>query len=504
MKKQVQKSIAFIPLILLILIICSANVRSQSVVKDSIYSEILKEQRDINIVLPQGFDPGSDIKYEVIYLADGEWTEYPFSFIYKYAQDQDYVPPAILVAVKNRYIDGANQRDRDFLPVHIPQPAISGGADNFLAFLKNELMPYIDKKYNTSGTNSLYGHSYGGLFSMYALLAMPDLFDTYYATDPAFWYNDEYVIKLAGEKLKSLPAEKILWIAGITETYKGMRIDKMDSVLQLKAPGSLHWKVVTFPNEKHNSVGLKGIYDGIKFSNSGYTNSSFTFHPMNGILMPDSSIQIFTTQNFPEINYTTDGNEPTRNSQKVKSGISITAPAQLTVKSFSLGGKYDHLSKGKFEIGEMLKSIKKPRKALPGGLHYSWYKGTFEQLPDFKRLKPDKSGVADSTFKMSDLGESDFACLFEGYFEAESDGHYIFLAGSNDGSKLFLGDKLIIDNDGVKSLPDLKSYVLPLEKGFYPVRLEYFQKEGAKDLNLYYVKPGTTSGDIIPLRLLYN
>jgi len=86
--------------------------------------------------------------------------------------------------------------------------ALSGGAEKFLSFLKTELIPYIDKTYPTNGTNSLYGHSYGGLFSMYAFLAEPELFECCFATDPSFWWNNDYVIKLASERLESMKAEQ--------------------------------------------------------------------------------------------------------------------------------------------------------------------------------------------------------------------------------------------------------------------------------------------------------
>ncbi|MBN1820542.1 MAG: chitobiase/beta-hexosaminidase C-terminal domain-containing protein [Prolixibacteraceae bacterium] len=499
----------FITIILILILIFISGLFKQTkaqdklTVKDSIYSEILREQRDIVVRLPESYDPASDTKYEVIYLVDGEWTEHPFSFIQKYAQDNEYVPPVILVAVKNRYIDGANQRDRDFLPVHVPQPAISGGADKFLAFLKTELMPYIDKNYKTNGENSLYGHSYGGLFVAYTLFTMPGLFETFYATDPAFWYNNDYIIKLAGEKLGSLPPGKIFWVAGITETFKGMKIDKMDSVLKAKAPETLHWKVVTFPNEKHNSVGLKGIYDGIKFAYSGYSKSPLVFHPMNGILLKDTPINVFVESNG-DIRYTTDGTEPDKSSPLAEQGFSLTGPAELTVKSFSTSGKYDKTVKGKFELGGAFPSVKKPQNAKSGGLKYSVFEGDFKELPDFKKLKPLKSGIADSTFNLKKLGDSDFACLFEGYFEAEDYGHYLFGLSSNDGSRFYLNNKLIIDNSGIHPPDEFKSFVLPLEKGFYPVRIEYFGKDEGKSLQLIYVKPGTTNGNVIPLSLLYN
>ena len=246
------------------------NAQENHLLSDSIYSGILKETRSVKVLLPDTWKPGSAEKYEVIYITDGEWAMEPFSFVYKWAQGENFVPPAIIVSVPNRYINSANQRDRDFLPVHVPQPAISGGAGNFLSFFKDKLIPYIDKKYPTNGTNSLYGHSYGGVFVLYALLSEPQLFKSYYATDPPFWFNNGYLIKMAAEKLEKLPAGKTLWLAGNDKTYKSQGLERLDSVLRVKAPAGMHWKMVTYPNETHNSVRLKAMYDGIKFAYSGY------------------------------------------------------------------------------------------------------------------------------------------------------------------------------------------------------------------------------------------
>lgn len=505
MKKNVFPSLLSFSLILILQTFCVGYAQDHTIISDSIYSGILKEQRTIKVLLPETYKPGSADKYEVIYLTDGEWAMDLFSYIYKFAKNENYVPPVIIVAVPNTYIDKANQRDRDFLPVHVPEPAISGGADNFLAFFKNELIPYVDKTYPTNGTNSLYGHSYGGLFVMYVLLTEPQLFGSYYATDPPFRWNDDYLIKMAVKKLENLPSDKILWIAGIESTYKGMGTNRLDSVLRLKAPASLHWKMATFPNEKHNSVRLKAMYDGIKFSYSGYSNTPLNFHPMNGILLKDKSTQIWV-DNFPELRYTIDGTEPDRTSKKVvDSKVTITGPVQLIVKSFSPSGKYDKTANGYFELGEALPSVPKPKKIKQGGLKYSYYEGSWEKLPDFKKLTPVKTGIADSVFNINKLpGKTNFACLFEGYFEIVRDGYYYFGLVSNDGSKLFLGNKLIIDNDGVRTTESVKSFVLPLVKGFYPVRVEYFQKDGGSTFQLLYLNPETENVTNFPFKFQYN
>ena len=478
--------------------------QNETMISDSIYSGILKEERSIKVILPDTYKPGSPEKYDVIYLTDGEWALDLFPFIYKFAKGENYVPPAIFVDIPNTYISKVNQRDRDFLPVHVDDPSISGGADKFIAFLKDELVPYINKKYPTDGNNSLYGHSYGGMFVIYTLLKEPGLFQTYYATDPSVWWNDSYVIKLASEKLGSLPAGKLLWIAGITETYKYMGIDRMDSVLKLKATPGLKWKMTTFPNEKHNSVRLKAIYDGIKFAYSGYS-ATLQFHPMNGILLKDKPATIFLLNNYPEIRYTTDGTEPSGTSPAVDSKIILNGPAELVLKSFSASGRYDQVAKGSFVTGETLASSAKPKKIINGGLKYSCYAGNWEKIPDFKSLKPLQSGIADSLVSFNNMPvKSDFAILFDGWIEIDENGYYIFATSTKNASRLFIGKKLIIDENTLHQSETIKSYMLPLEKGFYPVRLEYFQKEADPDLKFIYLKPGATDPSPVPLKMMYH
>ncbi|NLE01841.1 MAG: hypothetical protein GX640_18405 [Fibrobacter sp.] len=503
MKKTIFLSLLTFILVLLLQPLCYAQ--NHPVLSDSIYSDILKEQRSIQVLLPDDYKPGSAEKYEVIYITDGEWAMDPFSFVYKWAQGENFVPPAIIVSVPNKYINNANQRDRDFLPVHVPQPAISGRAGNFLSFFKNELIPYIDKTYPSNGTSSLYGHSYGGLFVLYALLAEPQLFESYYATDPPFRFNDDYLIKMAAGKLENLPPDKILWLAGNDLTYKGQGIERLDSVLRDKAPAGLHWKMVTYPNETHNSVRLKAMYDGIKFSYSGYSNAPVSFHPMNGILLKDKPAPIVVLNRDLDLRYTTDSTEPDMTSEKVMNSMFfITGPAQVTVKAFSTSGKYDKIARGNFELGEALPSVPQPKKIKQGGLKCSYYKGSWDKLSDFKSLKPIQTGVADSLFNINKLpGKTNFACLLEGYFEIPRDDYYVFALVSNDGSRLFLGDKLIIDNDGVRSAESIKTFILPLKKGFYPVRVEYLQKDESSVFQLLNVNMETGNATNYPFSFQY-
>ncbi len=474
-------------------------------INDSIYSEILNEQRSIKVFLPESHDPNSSQTYEVIYITDGEWAHTLFPFVYKFARDENYVPPAIIVALPNRYVDGVNQRDRDFLPAKAPESPNSGGADRFISFIKTELMPYIENTYPTNGTNSLFGHSYGGVFVVYTLLTQPDLFDTYYATDPALRWNNHYVADIAVERLKNLPPNKTLWIGGIESTQEMMGIAKMDSILSAHAPESLYWKVSNYPNEKHNSVRLKAIYDGIKFANFGYDSEGLAFHPMSGIVPKGEDLNLLLLTEFPDVRYTTDGSVPTGESPKMGMFTTLKAPAQVSVKPMIRTSKYDLMLSGNFVEGDYLPAVKLPKKAVPGGIKYAYYEGEWEKLPDFSKLKPVKTGKADENFNVKNLPKKEnFACLFEGFIEIKEPGQYIFVMDSDDGSRLFIGDQLMIDYDGLHGSGKEKSYLVPLKKGFYPVRVEYFQKGGDMEFMFGYVKPNSMEFEMIPFDQQYS
>lgn len=502
MKRILQLTFVFIAVFLLKINCVSAQ--QNEIISDSIFSDVLKEFRSVKVILPDNYNTETAKKFEVIYLTDGEWVVNLFPFIYKFALDEQYVPPVIIVALPNTYLNKANQRDRDFLPVHVPSPAISGGADKFISFLRDELRPYIDSKYRTNGINSLYGHSYGGLFVMYTLLTEPQLFDTYYSTDPSMWWNNDFVIKLASEKLEAISSQKVLWIAGIESTYKVMGISRMDSVLRLKAQENIHWKIATFPNEKHNSVRLKAMYDGIKYAYQGFTDGPINFHPMGAILLKDKPAPVFLLNSFPELRYELDGSEPDHSSPKAESRIIVNGPAELVLKSFSTTGKYDQTARASYTEGDVIPSSARPKRVKSGGFKYSLYEGVWEKIPDLKKQKPLQTGITDSLFSLQKLPlKKNFALVVEGYVEIAEDGYYLWVTGSNDGSRLLINDKLLIDNDGLHGSESLKSFMIPMQKGFYPIRLEYFQTEENHNLQLIYLAPGANDPTPVPFKYRY-
>ncbi|MEO1449386.1 MAG: PA14 domain-containing protein, partial [Bacteroidota bacterium] len=358
------------------------------------------------------------------------------------------------------------------------------------------------------GNDIILGHSFGGVFSMYALLTEPELFDSYIAADPSFWWDDQYMVQLASEKLPTLSAEgKALFVTGRADgdAYAGMGIDKMDSVLKKLKPEGMFWKSVAYPNESHGSSRLKSVYDGLRYAFDGYGNHQVTFHPMAGIVEAGKELEIWNMTRQGNVRYTTDGSMPTKDSPRMQEKIKLSEPGVLKARILSPRRNYDSdVKEGQFIAGTSLNPVKKPKKLTQGGLKFKFYQGEWNTLPDFKSLKPDSTGIAGSGFSMSSLpAKTNFACLMEGFFEAKSDGYYAFAVSSDDGSKLYIGDQLIIDHDGKHPMGNERSYVLPLSKGFHPIRIEYFQAGGGLGLELIYVTPDSEGANGFPLEAQY-
>jgi hypothetical protein len=268
-----------------------------------------------------------------------------------------------------------------------------------------------------------------------------------------------------------------------------------DSVLKAQAPKSLHWKCIPYSNETHYSVQHKAFYDGFRFSHFGYSTRSPEFHPMNGIMEKDKPLKLFILNDNPAARYTTDGSDPIITSTIMKRGdiVTLSGPAEVKVKSFSNRAKYDQAGHGSFKLGEILPSNVKSKKDKTGGLRYSYFEGDWSKLPDFKNLKPLQSGAIDKDFKIDKLPHEGAAFLIDGSFEITEDGYYVFVLESDNEAKLFVGDKMIIERTGASS-KGMQSFVLPLKKGMYPVRVELLRKKGASDPH-FFVNRTKTGND---------
>ena len=256
------KSISIIILALLsISSFCFGQITKNDIVlgkRISFESKILNETRNIYVYLPEGYGQ-SNASYPVMYVLDGGGNFTISAAIVNFLSLNQQIPQTIVIGIPNV------ARNRDFTPTTDQQRQNSGGADNFINFLDEELIQFIDNTYRTQNYKILFGHSLCGMFSIYTLFTNPDLFDAYIAASPYLMYEDDYVVKKAKELLndQSNFSNQLYISIGNEPTYY-ISLNKFTSLLKKKRSG-INWVLQKYKDENHASIPFRTISDGLGF-----------------------------------------------------------------------------------------------------------------------------------------------------------------------------------------------------------------------------------------------
>lgn len=129
------------------------------------------------------------------------------------------------------------------------------------------------------------------------------------------------------------------------------------------------------------------------------------------------------------------------------------------------------------------------------------YDSPLEGMPEIGELdNPIFSAPIPAVYAMSEADfqglDQQFAFMLEGFLDIPEDNTYLFAITSDDGSLLYLDDKLVIDNDGFHAL-ETKEAEVWLTKGRHPIEMKYFQAGGGKGVALQWRKPGDTELGLI-------
>ena len=170
----------------------------------------------------------------VLYVSDANGMFASAVELVRLMQLSEHLPPMLVVGIGYRMGGIAETvvvRTRDFTPTYdkhfvrfFPTQTMMGGADRFLAFIRDELKPWVQARYSVdAGDSTFFGHSLGGLFATYALLTLPDTFERYAIGSPSLWWDNdmmfEYEAKVAESRLDL--AAQVFFAVGAYEDHDG-------------------------------------------------------------------------------------------------------------------------------------------------------------------------------------------------------------------------------------------------------------------------------------------
>jgi predicted alpha/beta superfamily hydrolase len=214
----------------------------------TLHSSVLEEDRTLYVGLPGDYD-ATDTDYAVFYKLDGDERSFAMTLSeLEELREAKLIPPMILVGIPN------TDRDRDMLPVAIPGRRGSGGSDNFLKFVQEEMIPFVEENYRASDFNIIMGTSNTALFAIYAFVHQPSTFDAYLASSPMIGHSPE-LIQTATERLLSqdLRLDASLYIIYGDEDSSKVVESVPVFLKQLRAsmPEGLRLEHVILPGEGH-------------------------------------------------------------------------------------------------------------------------------------------------------------------------------------------------------------------------------------------------------------
>ena len=135
-----------------------------------------------------------------------------------------------------------------------------------------------------------------------------------------------------------------------------------------------------------------------------------------------------------------------------------------------------------------LRAPDEPEELQPG-IHYSYYEGNWSNLPDFSTLSPLESGIVNAFDISSPLTEDYFGFLFRGFVHVPVDGLYTFFTVSNAGSQLYIGDELVVDNDGAHATRERRGSI-GLAAGLHKISVLFFEDFWNQSLTVSWIVPG--------------
>jgi predicted alpha/beta superfamily hydrolase len=215
-------------------------------------SKVLKEERPIYIYLPGNYEKSTQ-KYPVVYLLDGKFHFHSVTGVIKNLDYGRPIPGMIVVGIAN------TNRNRDLSP-----PAMKGEAENFIKFIKTELIPFIETNFRTHPYRILIGHSRAGLFTLHTLLNHHQLFNAYIVISPSIPYVETLIDDFEFFFKHQAYLNRYIYITVGFEHPKMMStILEFANLLKYNAPYGLEWKYKFMENGNHYTSVLTSISDGL-------------------------------------------------------------------------------------------------------------------------------------------------------------------------------------------------------------------------------------------------
>lgn len=217
-------------------------------------------ERQLVVRTPAGYGRVAEQRYPVVYFSDGLANLDSFTAAVRFLERSGRMPPVILVGVVHR------DRTEELTPTRVTSARgpSGGGAATLLAHLEKEVVPWVEKTYRAAPLRVLVGHSFGGLFSAWALATRPGFFGAHLAMSPSLAWDGGVALKRLAEAIERTPGLRATVVA--TRGDEGPElVEVLGKLGTTLAPArGVTFRTFDFPGEDHNSVLFEAQYRGLQ------------------------------------------------------------------------------------------------------------------------------------------------------------------------------------------------------------------------------------------------
>ena len=238
----------------------------------SIQDTQAKREYELYIKLPEGYKENKNKKYPVLYFTDAIWHIEILSSSAEYLMEN-----VILVGIswqkdideglkKEEGIHVSRYRDYSIKESNNPEYQSKyqfGQADNHLAFIQNDVIPYVEDNYRTDPDNrSYFGYSLGGVFGAYVLLKQPDTFKNYILGSPSLKSNVSYLSEYAAKPSTNDKNQNtnVFISYGSLEEELGMYAEQFITMLKTRNDPDLSLKHIIVQGSHQTAFPLTGVH----------------------------------------------------------------------------------------------------------------------------------------------------------------------------------------------------------------------------------------------------
>lgn len=314
-------------------------------------------------------------------------------------------------------------------------------------------------------------------------------------TTPLF---DAAKIKLANGKTLTIKADnpkKNLYIKDVL--LNGVNLNaEFITYNQIMSGGELHFVLDPKPYKEKAATNAKPY----SMTKEKKVSSPYTTSKIN-LFVDKLDLNLLTTTEGADIRYTLDGSEPTMSSTLYNAPVELKESKVIKVKAYKEGYEPSETIILKPEKAVFEKGINKGTRA--NGVNYAYCKGVFSSVSQVAKTSCIERGVM-PTPNIENAPDIDhYAYIFNGYIDIQEDGIWEFMTKSDDGSVLYINDKVVVNNDGSHSAI-MNTGRVALQKGLHPYTLIYFEDYEGQELSWGWKKTGQEKFENIPSTSLYR